>query len=233
MIKDLLYFLACHHFLSESVDRGQILLLPVEIRFAPLSVPFDKPEHDQKKYDHDKSHPHIQHKKHNDRSGQGKGALDHHGEAVVERLLYRIHIVGKPAHQFSMGMGVKVFQRQCLHMCKQIPTDITYYLLRRLYHQPVIAERGQGAAEIHDPHSDQRKDQSFYISRKDKIIDHRFEEIGSCHTGAGTDQNENSHYKKQPSVISHIVKQLAQCFQRIFRTLIPRISCHYRSAPSF
>lgn len=233
VIKNLLNFLPCYHFLCKSVDRCQIFLLPVKIRFAPLPVPFDKPEHDQKEYDHDKSHPHIQHKKHNYSAGQSQRALDHHRKAVVERLLYRIYVVGKPAHQFSVSIGVKIFQRQSLHMGERVPPDIPRHLLGCLYHQPVISECRQRSAQIHDAHTRQRKNQPLDISRKNKIIDHRFEKISSRNTDTGADQDKDSDHKEQPSVIPHIVKKLPECLCRILRALISCISCHYRSAPSF
>ena len=146
MIKHLLHLLPCRHFFHEPIDICKKRLLPVIIFLAPLPVPFNKSEHDTQKQNHYERHISIKNQQHYHSTRQGQKALDHHGKAVVQRLLHGVYIIGKTAHQFSVRMRVKIFQGQCLDMGKKIPSDICHNLLGCLHHQPVIGECSQSPA---------------------------------------------------------------------------------------
>ena len=95
-------------------------------------------------------------------------------KTVVHSLLDGIHIISKTAHQFSVGMGVEIFQRKLLDMSEKVPADLLYYLLGRTDHQLVIAQGSQGSADIHHSHAAYCPKEPLLISGKDKLVDHRF-----------------------------------------------------------
>ena len=109
MIKDLFHLLPCRHLFYKTVDIRKICLLPVIILFAPSSVPFNEYKHDTQEHDHDQRHIHIENEQHDYSASQSQRTLDHHGKTVIERLLHRIHIIGKPAHELSVCVVVEIF----------------------------------------------------------------------------------------------------------------------------
>ena len=108
MVEDFLHLLASHHFLREAIDFAKLRLLPLIIFPASLAVGPDKNAHENQKYHDDQGQPHAQDHHHDNGAHQGQKALDRHGEAVVHGLLHRVHIIGEAAHQFPVGMGVKI-----------------------------------------------------------------------------------------------------------------------------
>ena len=91
-------------------------------------------------------------------------------------------------------------------MGKEIPADIRHHLLGSLYHQPVISESRQRAAQVHDPHSDESIDEPSDIPGQDKLIDHRFQKVRARHVCPCAYKHEHRHKKQEPLVIPHVVK---------------------------
>ena len=109
MIKDFFHLQSCRHLLYKTIDLSQFFLLPLKIFFASFPVELNKGKHEQKKDHNDQRQTDAQDHHHDYGSEEHHKALYDHGKAVVHSLLYRIHIIGKPAHQLSMSMSVEIF----------------------------------------------------------------------------------------------------------------------------
>ena len=234
MVEHLLHLLACHHFLHKAVDASQTLLLLPEVFLSSPAVVLDHQKHQHQKYHHNQRQPQAQHTEHGHGSHQGQKALNHQGKAVVQRLLHRIHIVGKPAHQLPVGMGVKISQRKLLDMGEQILADFLHHLLGGVHHQLVIPVSGCGPCPVHERHENQHPGQTCRVPRQDVIVDHRLHQVGAQNIGAAADKHQHRHHQQQPFVAAQIPQKLPQRFPGVFGPLIIHISRagHYPITPS-
>ena len=96
----------------------------------------------------------AEHHHHCDCSKQCQKTLDDHCKTVVHRLLHRVDIVGKMAHDLAARVVVKIFQWEFLCVPEQIHADFAHDFLRGVHHQPVIAERCERTAQVHHTHAD-------------------------------------------------------------------------------
>ena len=120
VVEDLHHFLTGDHLLHVAVQLSQMFLLLVKIVFALFGTVADVQEHGRVPQNHQKGQPPVQEEQQNQGPHYLDKTLDNHGEAVVEGVRDGVHIVGEAAHNVSVGVGVKIFQRQAFHGAEQI-----------------------------------------------------------------------------------------------------------------
>src|SRR5699024_772212 len=125
-----------------------MFLLLVKIVFALFGTVADVQEHGRVPQNHQKGQPPVQEEQQNQGSHYLDKTLDNHGEAVVEGVGDGVHIVSEAAHNVSVGVGVKIFQRQAFHGAEQIPADIVDDLLGGPGHGLGVAQGGKGAGTV-------------------------------------------------------------------------------------
>ena len=118
MAKYLYYFLSFHHLFNIAVQIPNVLLLLYKI-LPSLMAEFrshkqHKKQHHyrnnrqrQVEYDHaDKCHDHR------------KCRIDNLWKTLADKLAQRIHIIGIDRHNVSVGVRIKILDRQRFHMLK-------------------------------------------------------------------------------------------------------------------
>ena len=116
----------------------------------------------------------VQHHQHGDGPCYGYEALYHHGKAVVKGFADGIHIVGKTAHQFPVGMGVKVGQGKALGVPEQIGPDFVHHLLGNVDHHLIVGITGECAAQVQPSHDQQHVYKPRYVTRENETVDDWF-----------------------------------------------------------
>ena len=232
MVEDFFHLLSGHHLLDESVDLSQVFLLFGEILLAQLSVVPDIERHQKQEEKDDRREPYIQDQQHHDRSSHRDETLDQQREAVVQCLGDRIHIVGEPAHQLPVGVGVEIFQRKLLYMGKQIGADLLHHRLGSVDHQLVVPEARQRSCSVHHSHKDNHPDQAGDILLQHISIDHRLQQIRSVNIGQSAHCHKHGDRGHRHLMAAQIAEDPCNGFSRIFRPFITGCPCHYRFAPS-
>ena len=234
MVEHLFHLLTGHHLLHKAVQFAKVLLLLGEIVFAALAAVENKGGHGRQKRNHDQGKPGVQHDQQGDGAGDHAETLDQQGKTVVQGFGHGIHVVGEMAHQFPMGMAVKILQGQALDMGEQILPDFGHHLLGGAHHQLVVAKGGQRTHGIHHRHAQNGPGKPGQVTRGNKVVDDRFEQIGAHQIGQAADNDQHGHRGQRQPVHPQIAAQAAQ---RLFQVFWPLIAgrythCHYNPAPS-
>ena len=139
MIKDFDYFLTADHFFNIAVQLTKALLLFRIKNLTFCSAEFHIPEHDTIADRHDQRQFPVQDIQDHKGSDHLDKTLDCHRKTVIESICDRINIVCEQTHDIAVSLLVKKAKRQCLHMCKQISSNIKNNLLGSFYHRLRIA----------------------------------------------------------------------------------------------
>ena len=110
--------LAVDHLLDVAVQLAEAGLLLVVIRFAAPAAVSDVQEHGRIADGDDQRELPVEHKEHDERAGHLDEALYDHGEAVVERVGYGVHVVGEVAHDVAAVAAVEPDEGQVLQVRK-------------------------------------------------------------------------------------------------------------------
>jgi len=108
-----------------------------------------------------------------------------------------------------MSVSIKIFKGQLLYMGKQIVANLLDHFLCRHYHKLIVAKSRRHSTQIKDPHSCHRRQKTFYISRQDKPVDDRFQQISPQNISSGADQHQKRHQKEHPLVSAKVVRQMS------------------------
>ena len=77
------------------------------------------------------------------------GGVDQLRNTLADQLSQGIYVVGIYRHNIPVGMGIKILNRQGLHMGKDINTQFFQYPLRYINHNAVIHIGAQNAEQIY------------------------------------------------------------------------------------
>ena len=220
MVEDLDDLLALDHLLNIAVDVAQVPLLGHEVPAAAPAHGHDDQEHQaQREHGHQKQQrAEIEHHSHHAHKGQAVGDQIH--QAVVEDLVDRLDIVGIPAHQLAVGMGVKVAEGKTLHFGEQVLPDGVGGLLGDVDHNAGIGEAEQGSADIDAGHDRQLFGQERKIAGNDTVVDEGAEHIGAADRTHGVHQQAHRHHRQQPLRPPHVAHQFTDGFSHIFGLLV-------------
>ena len=106
-----------------------------------------------------------------------------------------------------MGVGVKIFDRQRLHLVEQIVPEMEHSPLTDIDHDPVI---GKGCDDADPHHTGQMEQVSGKAAkvvrtclqhRGDIVIHQSLRKGGSYHGGDGSDHNTEDHKQKWKFIV--------------------------------
>ena len=182
MAEDLDHLLPVNHLFNISVDIGDILLLFHEESAASACDLLDQHQHQHSEGQHHQSHPDAQ-VHHGDKHGDhGYHRREQLRQTLGQHLAERIRIVGIVTHHITMGAGVKIFHRQCLHVGKHFVTNDFQGALGNHRHGSREEESSQDACQedacdLHDRMQQPVEDRCcLQQHRKDIVIDQTLQE---------------------------------------------------------
>ena len=234
MVENLNDLLALDHLLDIAVDIADSLLLGGEVPAAAAADGFDHQQH---------------HRQHQKRYSSEDGAEDDHHchgaeerqragneacKAVVQRLGHCFNIVGIPAHQLAVGMGIEEFQGEALHFVKQVRPELCHGILRHMDHDAGVAIGAQGAHSVHAAHDCQHFRKPRKIAGENIIVDEGLNEVRARHGAGGADEQQHHHDHQQRLIPPQIAHEL---FQRTPQVLglaeaAPRAAAGTAGSPS-
>ena len=177
MAEDLDHLLAVHHLLDVPVDPAQILLLSSKIDGRFPRDPGGDRQHDTDHGQGQKGQGNVQNQHAGKGGDNGDQRVDDLGNALADQLSERIHVVGINRHDVSVGMGVKIADRQGFHMPEQLDAEIAHGSLAHIDHNPVIGVGADDPYEIRQRQGKQGPSQGGEVrrlglgQRQDIIID--------------------------------------------------------------
>ena len=162
--------LPVHHLLEKALGLGnRLLLCNKEARRATADL-FGNKEHGHYPEEHHKRHRDTV-IDHNEEDGQDNGAgLQKRRERARHQFTQGIHVVGIAAHDLAVLVGVKVAERERLHLFKHRGAKLVQKALRDIGHQLVVKRNGNDRNEVKP-----RKDQN----RRQKLL-HRARNVTAC-----------------------------------------------------
>ena len=219
VVKDLYDLLPLDHLLNIAVDIPQILLLRPEVPAAALAYGHNNQEHQpQGKQRHQKQYwAEVQHHANNARKGQRVGKQTH--QTVIQNLVDGLDIVGIAAHQFAVGVGVKVAEGQALHPGEEVLPDGMGGLLGDVDHNPGIGEAEQSRADIHPRHESQHLRQTLEIAWNNAVVNQELEQIRAADGTHRVQRQADGHHYQQPFRPAYIRHQLPDGLSHIFGRL--------------
>ena len=128
---------------------------------------------------------------------------------MPDHLAQGIGIVGIVAHHVAVGVGVKVADRQRLHVGEHIVPDCFQRSLSDRYNQARLQEGGQNTGQIDAGHHGQDAQQRGKVrlrlpnQGRDIIVDQRFQEQGSGNAGCRADQQQQKNNSKPQLIGSY------------------------------
>ena len=148
-----------------------------------------------------------------DNCHNGNDGRKHLRYAHGKHLTQGICIVGVTAHDIPMGMGIKIPDRQPLHVGEHLVTDFLQNPLGDGNHGTVVKECCQNTNEVNGSHGQHRLEQSRKIRRScfqqwcDIIVNNYLQEQGTCNTCHRTDQNTDQNNGKTQFILFQIAEQ--------------------------
>ena len=155
--EDLDVLLALDHFLNIAVDRRGVLLLGPVAAAADFRGGADHDHHNGAQNHHDGEQLHGQNQHHGDGARQRGDGDEHLGDAVLQKLVGGLDVVGVVAHEAAVGVGIKVADRQLLHFGEQLRPQVPHDDRAALQHEPVQEIIGQGAEDIQGGKAQQQR----------------------------------------------------------------------------
>ena len=123
MVKYLNHTLSVHTFFHESCDLGQIQLLTDKVFSAVPSNRLGCQKHHHNDH-HGQNSQHRAERQHCDKSDHnGQRSHQHLWDGLVNHLSQGIGIIGVETHDGSIGVVIKIPDRQGLHMFKHLIPD--------------------------------------------------------------------------------------------------------------
>ena len=212
--------------LNLTVDHAQRGLLRFEVLLAEL----DHHQHQRQRYrqdqQSDQGHAGTDGKHHHQHTDHGGHAGDQLGDALVQALTQRVHIVGDAGEHLAHGALFKVRQRQAVDLFTDLATEVVADLLRKAGHQPAL-NKAEGAAQ--QVHPQQKQQNAADIHKIDaagatqpgdpaggKGGGGLCQHLGACNVEDGRKNCKQHGCRKGQLVVAHSADELPQ---RAFKVL--------------
>ena len=230
MAENLDHLLAGHRFLDVAVQRSQSRLLRL-VEAAAAHGDGTRREHHQRHRRHrDQGQPHVgvHHQAEGADHVDGAGNDLHH--RVVQHLSHRVHVVGEPAHDIAVVVGIVKPHRQLLDPGKQVVSQAENGPLGNADHDPGLKILGGDPHRIDGRHPKERGKQLFRAAlRRGQAVNDGAEHIRTCQGGKGGEDNAEKHHRQPQPVLLDIGKKPPHRLRRILRLPAPSPSAR---APS-
>ncbi len=210
VVKDLDDFLALDHFLDIAVDLPQGLLLVGEVPPGAGADGFHHQQHHRQGGEGDQGQRGTEDQHHGDGAGEVQRTGDQASEAVVQGLGDGFNVVGVAAHQLAVGVGVKEFQGQVLHVPEEVRPDFCHGGLGNVDHDTAVAEGAHRAQYVHHSHDGQHPGKAREVAGENIVVDQGADQVGASH-GAGGAGNQQRRYQDQMELVaSQVAHELPQ-----------------------
>ena len=149
------HLLSVDHLFDIPVDVSDVLLLFHEEAAASSCNLLDQHQHQHGESQHHQGQPDAQVHHGDEHCDHGHHRRKQLRQTLGQHLPERICVVSIVTHHITMGAGVKIFHRQCLHVCKHFITDDFQSALGNHRHGSRKEEGCQNtcqeyAADLHD-----------------------------------------------------------------------------------
>ena len=219
MVENLDHLLPADHFLDIAVQTAQMFLLPGEIPAAAAAGIADIQEHGPIADRDDQGQLPVEDVQQHQQAHHLDKGLNDHGEAVVQGVGNRVHVVGKITHGVAVAAAVKERQRQGLQMGKQVPADIIEDFLGGPDHGLGVAQGRQNAGAVDGRGDDHAPDQRCAVAAG-QTVDNGPDHIGAQQIGQGADGGQNAHNDHEDRMAAHVTGQGTDGAAQVFRPLI-------------
>ena len=124
MAEDLDDLLSLDHLLDETflLREGSLLCHHVAGACA-AEFPCDG-QHESGEEAHNESHPHTVIDHHEEHDRDRERGLEDHRKRLANQLADRVRIVCVGTHDIAVGVGIKIFDRQGLHLIEHVHTQV-------------------------------------------------------------------------------------------------------------
>ena len=112
--------LACHRLLNKAVELTDIFLLRDKVPSRPLSHLHRGEQHQRHHRQCQECQRYVQDQHHGQNTDDRDRAVEQLRDTLADHLSERINIIGVDRHDVAVGMRVKIFNREGLHMIEQI-----------------------------------------------------------------------------------------------------------------
>ena len=157
--------LPLHHFFHKAFYVGKRALLRHHVFCAIAANLLYNEGHRNRTKPYNKEEPYAIYKHQYNGRDERERATQKSGQALSDELTGCIRVVGVRAHDIPVRMRIEVLDRQFLHLCEHIRTQMVEGALRNRCHNPRIQERGQ---------DDQGVDGNHHNDKPDKLALQRF-----------------------------------------------------------
>ena len=192
---------------NRSVHITEGVLLSLKLALAdPHNTAGYKGSHrdDQKS---DAGHQFVDGKHHPQSQNQGKDSADHLGKALLERIGYRLHVVGDTAQYVAETVGVKIPDRQAADLVLNLVPQIVHGVLNRVSQAERAYDLGNRLRKINSQKHQQYIANHFKMNagalcagghicqvRGQPAGNHSFNPRRGCNR-SNTDNNHKNRYK--------------------------------------
>ena len=190
------HFLSADHFFRIAVHHSQCFLLRFEVFPAPFHNAFGTEEHQRDgnqryrcQYRADKDH---QAENTDNRQCTGQ----HIGQAVGQCVTDAVDIVGVPAHDITVLMGVEVSDRQTFHLAEQFLTHPGHGALSYLIQQDIFDVSSRHSCQVDSCQEQQDAHQSLKVARQDVVVDNRAKHVRSGEVGRNADHDQHTDHNQ-------------------------------------
>ena len=207
------HLLTVQHLLDKAVHNTQIFLL-LDIVFAgQLGKVGGHGDHDYGGQNRNNGERRIQAQHDHQRGQHGNDRVNYLRDTLAHKLAQRINIVGIYRHNVAMGMGIKIFNGQCLHAVEQVITQVPHGALADGDHDAVIAVGCYHTQRQQASQPDNCLPQSAEVGRtavehgNDIVINQGLRKASAAYIGGGRDQDTQDHQQKLEFIIAKHIPQ--------------------------
>ena len=251
MAKDLDDLLAVHHFLNVAIDLAQLLLLLDEVFAGVAGQVLRRQQHDadHREGQHRQGDTQIEHR--GQHADEGHNRVDELRQALADHLAQRVNVVRVDRHNVAVGVGVKVFDGQRLHVGEHLVTQVLQRALGDPCHQAVLHKDSSDADAVDDCHAQDSRGQAAEVraarleQRQNVAVDQRLGEHDALQLGKHSQQNAAEHHNDLCLIAAHDIgedalEHLAGVFDLGAGAIAApagadlydfRLLCHYASPP--
>ena len=138
-----------------TVDHAQRGLLRFEVLLAELDNHQHQRQRHRQDQQGDQGHAGADGKHHHQHTDHGSHAGDQLGDALVQALSQRVHIVGDAGEHLAHGALFKVRQRQAVDLFADLAAEVVADLLGKAGHQPALNKAESAAQQVHSQQKQQ------------------------------------------------------------------------------
>ena len=124
MAEDLDDLLPLDHLLDETFLLREGSLLCHHVAGACTAEFLRDGQHESGEEAHNESHPDAVIDHHEEHDGDRERRLEDHRKRLANQLADRVRIVCVGTHDIAVGVGIKIFDRQGLHLIEHVHTQV-------------------------------------------------------------------------------------------------------------